>query len=127
MQTVTPEVRAEIAGLLRRVRSPSKVVRLTGYDIRLVLQVHDEEVENRVTREERHGGYGRPELQAYAVARKKADAAWDNSIPAIAEARAAYEAGTHIMITGRDGDWLILYLIPQRRVTPRPDYFRPEF
>lgn len=66
-------------------------------------------------------------MQQFAVARKKADQPWDNSVEAIDAARNAYEAGTHIMATGRDGDWLILYSIPQRRVTPRPGCFDPEF
>lgn len=124
---MTPELRLEIVAELKKIRAPSKVARNLGVDIRLVLPIADELAGNpRVLREEQFGGWGSPEFRDFAVARKRAHETWDNSTPAIAEARAAYEAGTHDMCTGRDGDWLILYSIPQQRVTPRPDYFRPE-
>jgi len=126
--TLTPDLRQEIIAELKKVRAPAKVARNLGLDIRLILPIADEMAGTpRVQREETHGGFGRPELREHLVARKRAGDTWDNTDPRIADARAAYEAGTHDMATGRDGDWLILYSIPQRRVTPRPDYFRPEF
>lgn len=121
------DIRQEIITELRRVRAPAKVARNLGLDLSLVLQVSDEiGGVRRTSRSESYDGWGRPELRGFAVDRRRAYQAWDNSIPEIANARADYEAGTHEMCTGRDGDWLIMYSIPRTRVTPRPDYFRPE-
>lgn len=125
---ITPEIRQEIVAELRKTRAPGKVARSLGIDIRLVLPIADElSGLPRTSHEERFGGYGRPELSEFLVGRKRAHETWDNSDPLIAGARDAYEAGTHDMATGRDGDWLLLYSIPKRRVTPRPAYFQPEF
>jgi hypothetical protein len=125
---LTPAVRAEIVAELRKVRgASSKVAKNLGYPLTIVLEVKDEmDSIPRTIREEQFGGFGRPELRDHVVARKRAHESWDNTDPAIANARNAYEAGSHDMCTGRDGDWLILYCIPQQKVTPRPDYFRPE-
>lgn len=125
---LTPAVRGEIIAELRKVRgAASKVAKNLGYPLVLVLEVKDEmDSIPRSVREEQHGGYGRPELRDFLVARKRAHESWDNTDPAIADARNSYEAGSHDMCTGRDGDWLLLYLIPQDKVTPRPDYFQPE-
>ena len=121
------ELKDEIVRELRKFRSPSKVARNLGIDVRLVLPINDELSNSpRVQRQEQYGGFGRPELQQFIVGRKKAWAVWDNNDPTIALARTNYEAGTHDMQTGRDGDWLILYSVPQGRVTPRPHYFRPQ-
>lgn len=124
---VTAELRHEIITELRKVRAPGKVARNLGVDISTVLAIKDEFVGTpRIIREEQNGGFGRPGLRPFLVGRKRAWESWDNSDLLIAKARADYEAGTHDMVTDRDGDWLILYSIPQQRVTPRPDYFRPE-
>ena len=124
---MTSELKTEIELELRKVRAPGKVSRNLGIDIRLVLEVADELAGTpRRVREEIYDGYGRPDIRQYLVGRKRATDVWDNTNPTIAAARAAYEAGTHDMATGRDGDWLLLYSIPQRKVTPRPDYFKPE-
>lgn len=118
----------EIVAELRKVRAPAKVARNLGLDIRTVLFVSDKiGGASRNNRPETYGGRGRPDLAPYYVSRKRAYQAWDNSDPDIAAARAAYEAGTHEMVTGRDGDWLILYSIPRNKVQPRPDYFKPEY
>lgn len=69
--------------------------------------------------------YGRPDLKAYFVARKKADAGWDNRDPEIMVARARYEAGTHTLVQGRYADSIILYAIPFKVRAPQPGYFRP--
>lgn len=124
---ISPELRHEIILELRKVRAPSKVSRNLGIDIRMVLPIADELAGTpRVVREEQFGGYGRPELREFLVGRKRAHETWDNTDPQIAIARTNYELGTYDMTTGRDGDWLLLYSIPQRKVTPRPDYFKPE-
>lgn len=119
--------REEIIRELTRLRSPSKVARKTGYALTDILPIADELAgQPRNVREETFGGYGRPELRDNLVARKRAHETWDNTDPAIAAARDAYEAGTHDMATGRDGDWLLLYSVPLKKPVPRPDYFRPE-
>lgn len=124
---MTTEIRDEIVQALLKLRSPSKVARALGVELRVILPIADELAGTpRVVRQEVYGGFGRPELEDFLVARKRAHETWDNTDEAIAAAREAYEAGTHDMATGRDGDWLLLYSIPQRKVTPRPDYFRPE-
>src|SRR5688572_12356800 len=68
--------------------------------------------ENEYTPEKKnvttYDGMGRPELEKYVVARKDAFDEWDNDNPSIQEARRRHEAGTHIMCSGRDGDWIIL-------------------
>lgn len=126
MIELSREVWEEIATDLRKTRgATSRTAKNLGYDIRLVLQVAEAENEPRIVREEKYGGLGRPELRDYAVARKKAWQVWDNTQPALAKARAEFEEGSHEMVTGRDGDWLILYSIPRRVPLPRPDYFQP--
>lgn len=127
MIELTPEVRDEILRDLRKTRAPARTAKNTGYPIRLVLQVQEEDNYPRPFREEQYGGLGRPEMQQYTVARKRAWEVWDNTNEVIAEARANYEAGTHEMVTGRDGDWLILYMIPRKKREPnREGYFQPE-
>jgi hypothetical protein len=74
----------------------------------------------------RFGGRGRPELEKYIVATKNAVDPWDNSLTELQQARARYEAGTHEMCSGRDGDTIILYSIPRAVVEPRMGYFKPE-
>lgn len=124
---INEELEFEIERELRKVRAPSRVARNLGIDIRIVLPIADRlEGAPRIIRQEQFGGHGQPELAPFTVGRKKAWEVWDNNIPSISQARADYEAGTHDMVTGRDGDWLILYSIPQAKVTPRPDYFKPE-
>ena len=69
-------------------------------------------------------GQGRPELRQYIVAIRHSDTPeWDNTSEEISEARSAYEAGTHEMCTGYDGDYTILYSIPRSIPQPRPGYF----
>lgn len=74
-------------------------------------------------RESTYGGEGRPELRKYLVASKFVDEQWDNLDISILDARQKFENGTHDMATGRDGDTLLLYLIPRAKVQPRPNYF----
>lgn len=120
---ITPEVRADVLRNLIRTRSPFKTARKTGVDLRTVLRIQEEERGPRSTHEERHGGWGQPDLRDYVVARKKAWEAWKNDDPPIANARRDYELGIIEMTTGRDGEYLILYAIPREVEQPRPDYF----
>jgi len=124
---VDNEKRLEIVRSLIKTRSAYKTAKATGYDIRDILSVAEEENSPRSNREERFGGYGPPNMRDFMVARKKAWEAWKNSDPAIKKAREDYECGVVELATGRDGDWLILYAIPRLVITPRPGYFNPEF
>ena len=123
---LSPEVYAEIATDLLKTRAPSRTSKNLGYDIKLILQVAEQENQPRSRYEEHNGGEGRADILVYRIARKKAWQVWNNDDPAIAKGRADYEAGTHEMATGRDGDWLLLYSIPRKKVDPRIDYFLPE-
>lgn len=71
-----------------------------------------------------YGGRGRPELEQYIAASKHANEPWNNSSPELRMARARYEAGTHEMCQGRDGDTILLYTIPRAVPDPRPGYFK---
>lgn len=127
-EQLTPEVEAEIIAVYKRTRSPFKTATETGVDVAVVWKVVDQNKDKLSSFEERHGGRGRPEIERFMVAaRRCSEREWDNASPAIASARADYERGTHIMATGRDGQWLLLYSFPRRGPRePRPNYFRPE-
>ncbi len=111
----------------RVTRSPYRVARSLGIKPDVVIDIIEANRERLSPRQEQFGGLGRPELVEFTVARKRADASWNNEDPAVAAARAAYEAGTVDMCTGRDGNWLILYAIPRKKPAPRVGYFLPEF
>ena len=125
---MSPEIIAEILAEYKRCRSPFKTAKAVGVDVAQVWSVIDTNKDKLSTFEERHGGRGRPDMEKHLVATRRAtDRGWENSQPEIAAARAAYEAGTHEMATGRDGAWLLLYSIPRRYpVTGRDGYFTPE-
>lgn len=110
----------------RLKRSPYKVADAVGISARTVLEIIDEHGHKVSQIQERHEGWGRPELRDFLVARTKAGTSWDNDEPEIAEARRAYEAGTVELCTGRDGRYLLLYAFPRKRKEPRPGYFVPE-
>ena len=61
-------------------------------------------------------GKGRPELQPYIIAirDKNFEPFWDNSNPKIKKARELYDEGRVEIVTGVDGDNIILYAIPRR-------------
>jgi hypothetical protein len=118
---MTPEMREEIARDLRKTRAPARTAK------NLVLDVMEDERQPRPFREEKYGGLGRPEIQQYIVDRKRPWEIWANTTDPVLTARNQYEAGTHEMATGRDGDWLILYSIPRKTVAKdRQNYFQPE-
>lgn len=123
---LTEPQKDEVLAEYRRVRSPFKVAKNLGFDVADVWAVIDENPDAAVQNIERWGGEGRPDLREFIVAKSRCSERWDNDDPAIAAARAAYEAGTHDMQTHRDGAYKFLILRPQRRTTPRPDYFKPE-
>lgn len=70
-------------------------------------------------------GKGRPELQPYIVAirDKNFEPVWDNTNPKIQKARDLYDEGVVEVMTGVDGDNIILYAIPRRFKDERPVYF----
>jgi len=124
---LTPAIREEILRDLRKTRAPARTAKNLGYRIHLVLQVQEEDNHPRTVRQEMYGGMGRPEMQKYIVARKRAWETWNNEDNDIATARNMYEGGVVELATGRDGDWLILYSIPRvKRVKDREGYFQPE-
>ena len=124
---MNPEMREEIARDLRKTRAPARTAKNLGYPIRLVIEVMEEERQPRPFREEKYGGMGRPEMQQFIVDRKRPWEIWPNLTDPVLTARNQYEAGTHEMATGRDGDWLILYSIPRKTVAKdRQNYFQPE-
>lgn len=131
MSRITPEIREEV--LAEHAKnpqrfSPFRTATALGIPTGAVMEIVQDLDESKTTRSIQHGGEGRPELREFLVGRRKAMAAgWDNKEPAIAAARAALEAGTHIMTTGRDGPWLLLYSIPRKgRPDPRPNHFSTE-
>jgi hypothetical protein len=71
-----------------------------------------------------YGGRGRPELEQYIAATKHASEPWDNTSAELRQARSRYEAGSHEMCQGRDGDTILLYTIPRAVPEPRPGYFK---
>jgi hypothetical protein len=124
---LSDEQRAEIIAEYRRVRgSPFKVANNLVVPVSVVWVVVGEHPDALSARVERFGGDGRPNLRPFIIAKRKVSTPWDNAEPAIAKARADYEAGTHDMVTHRDGAYEFLCSIPQKRVTPRPDYFKLE-
>lgn len=127
-KVLTPEVIEDIISEYRRTRSPFKTANACGVDVAIVWGVIDQNKDRMSIYEERYGGKGRPELQQFLVASRRAsDREWDNADHGIIAARRALEAGTHVMTTGRDGQWLLLYSIPRKgQRDPRPDYFLPE-
>lgn len=108
----------------KRSRSPFKTATALGFDLNDVWALIDSSEHLLSSRVERHGGFGRPELVRYTVARRRAGSGWNNSEPALKRARKAYEDGTVELMTGRDGLWEILYAVPRKRPQPRPDYFK---
>jgi len=116
-----PEVVADILAEYKRTRSPFKAANAVGVPVETVWMVIDQNKDKLSSFEERHGGYGRPEMRQYLVARRRAS---EREWPDVTDARKAYEDGTHEMATGRDGAWLLLYLIPRRwPATGREKYF----
>lgn len=125
---VTPEIENEILISHQKTRSPFKTATIVGVEVEDVFKVLDKNKASVGMGAERYGGKGRPELEPFIVARRRAnETGWDNSNPLIEQAREDYAAGTHEMATGRDGGWLILYSFPRRRVDKtRADYFSTE-
>lgn len=73
---------------------------------------------------ERHGGYGRPEIRDFLVARRRAHGEWlDKDQGAIEEARVKYDKGLSEIATGRDGSFILLYSIPRKKPVKRSPYF----
>jgi hypothetical protein len=123
---LTPEKIDEVIDAYKRLKSPFRVAKLLNLDVQQVWDVIEENPERLAAIPTRFGGEGRPDMSPYLAARRKvSDGAWDNDSAEIVQARFDYEAGTHDMATGRDGNWLLMYMIPRVRITPRPDYFRP--
>lgn len=128
VEQLSDDHRAEIIAEYRRVRgSPFKVANNFIIPVSLVWAVVADHPDALSARVERFEGDGRPDLRPFIVGKKKVGSNWDNTDPAIAKARADYEAGTHDMMTHRDGAYEFLVSRPQTHTTPRPEYFKLEF
>jgi len=117
---------AEILEEYAKHHSLFKTARKLGVDVSYVSQVV-EAAPSQVAPDLsqcRFEGNGDPEKEAYLVGRMLATEVWDNSIPAVAEARGNFEAGTHDLATGRDGPYILLYSFPRAVKQPRPNYFQ---
>lgn len=127
---VTPEIEKEILAEYRKNPqrfSPFRTASAVGASIDQVFAVVDANKESAAKSDESHGGYGKPNLRRYLIARKKGmTSGWNNDDPKIKAARDGLEEGTNTMVTGRDGTWILLYSIPLKTVRPRPNYFAPE-
>ena len=125
---LTQEIINEVLATYKRTRSPFKIAQKVGVTVDEVFEVLNNHEEKLTPLPERNGGMGREEMQSFIVARRRvSETQWDNDSAEIAKARSDYEAGTHIMATGRDGAWLLLYSIPRKGpADPLPDYFLPE-
>lgn len=66
--------------------------------------------------------FGKESLRPFIVAVTPAGTAWDNLDPKIEKARKDYDDGKIEMMTGRDGDTMILYGFPKKVRQPR-EYF----
>lgn len=125
---LTPEVRQEIIDAHSRNPqrfSPFRVSTALGVPIDEVMEVVDGLSEKSNGRKPRFDGYGDPAMKEHLMARRKAmGPGWDNTREKVALARKRFEEGTHIMVTGRDGPFLLLYSIPRKRpVEAQPNYF----
>lgn len=116
----------EVLIAYRRLRSPYKVARALGYATRDVWEIIEANEHRLSAPPERHGGEGPENVRKWLIARTKPSDGWKNDDPDVALARQRFCDGTHTMVTGRDGGWLLLYSIPLKTpVAPRPDYFKP--
>jgi hypothetical protein len=114
------DIREEFA----KHRSPFRVCRQLDVSLDRVRRVIGEQAPSNTKNIARFGGRGRPELEKFAVARKNVNESWDNNSVELINARSSYEAGTHEMCQGRDGDTIIQYSIPRTIIEPRPNYFK---
>lgn len=124
---LTPEQEDEVIAEYRRVRSPFKVAKHLGFDVKDVWLVIDANPDAAVQNVERWEGEGRPDLRPFFVAQARCADRWDNDESGVALARERFCAGTHTLATHRDGPTKFLCSIPLRRSVPaQPDYFKPE-
>lgn len=73
---------------------------------------------------EHNQGNGREDLQPFFMASKNSFVSWDNTKEGVRKARERYAAGTHIMVTHRDGPTQFLCSIPRKRpVAACPSFF----
>ena len=95
----------------------SKIANRMGWQLsrtKYWLKVLEKENLEEAVFTEKHGGYGRPEMRCYIVARRHVNKTWARQdSQAIEQARRLYDEGKSEMATGRDGRWIILYSIPR--------------
>ena len=68
---------------------------------------------------------GHPELRKYIIAYRHVFRDWPKtSQEVLRDARQKFDAGTHEMCQGRDGDYIIQYLIPRLKPCKERGFFR---
>jgi hypothetical protein len=125
---LTPEIEAAVLRIYRanpKRFSPFKTAKSEGISIAEVNSVIAKNRHELASGAEHSNGAGRPDLQEYIVATRRAiDSGWDNQDIGVARARSLFASGTHTMATHRDGAWLHLCLFPLAKPIPaRPNYF----
>lgn len=88
------------------------------------------EVDDPQPGKDQHGrpNVGRKAMRDHIVSVRHALAPWPEADRStIVRARRKYDAGTHYMATGRDGNWIILYSWKRRKAVPPRSYFYGAF
>lgn len=136
-----PTQRSKIVELYRQfggdIHKVARELGVRAHDIRRELTPNmpvadvvgeDEDVEGPSTGADGRLELGRASLRPFIVSYRHAHAGWpEKDRKALARARQAYDAGTHIMIQGRDGIWIIQYLWKRERVRPPINWFYGAF
>lgn len=69
-------------------------------------------------------GNGKESMKKFCIGKKKVTEPWDNTSAAIAKARKDYDDGLVELLTGRDGEYQLLYVIPRLvKEVDRKPYF----
>lgn len=124
MKTAEEYLDEDITNEYGKHHSIFKTARALGVSLDRVTRVVGQDNFHVDRQPAKYGGRGRPELEQYVVATKRANEPWDNSTAELRQCRARYEAGTHEMCQGRDGDTIIQYSIPRAVAESRMGYFR---
>jgi hypothetical protein len=67
---------------------------------------------------------GRVNLRKYIVSKRHALGLWPEADrKTLAQARQDYDAGTHVMVQGRDGSWIIQYVWKRSKPVPPINWF----
>lgn len=71
-----------------------------------------------------HMAVGRKHLRRFIVSVRHVHAGWPEEDRLVLQrARQKYDAGTHIMVQGRDGQWIVQYIWKRKKPIPPFTYF----